>query len=99
LQQLQQLLNVVRTQLQSGFSVPQNIYLKVYKSKKDPTADPVSAVLIYNGLKTSGGGPIDVEMINSSLHVFTRLNLVPNVSSADRANQANAFNYIVTRIF
>ena len=99
LQQLQQLLNVVRTQLQSGFSVPQNIYLKVYKSKKDPTADPVSAVLIYNGLKTSGGEPIDVEMINSSLHVFTRLNLVPNVSSADRANQVNAFNDIITRIF
>ncbi len=99
LQQLQSLLNVVRTELQSGFSLPQNVYMKVYKSKKDPTADPVSAVLIYNGLKTAAGTPIDLEMINSSLHVFTRLNLVPNVTAADRANQLYTFNDIVMRIF
>lgn len=98
LQQLQGLLNVVRKELQSGFSLPQNVYLKVYKSKKDPTADPVSAVLIYNGLKTVSGTPIDLEMINSSLHVFTRLNLRPDVTAADRANQLYAFNDIFTRV-
>lgn len=99
LQQLQDLLNVTRKQLQSGFRLPANLTVKVYKSKKDPTADPVSAVLIYNGLKTAGGGPIDLEMINSSLHVYTRLNLVPNVTSTDRENQVRTFKEIVTRIF
>jgi carboxylesterase len=99
LQELQDLLNVTRRQLQSGFRLPANLVVKVYKSKKDPTADPVSAVLIYKGLKTATGAPIDLEMINSSLHVFTRLNLVPNVTSTDGENQLHAFREMVTRIF
>lgn len=99
LQQLQDLLNVTRRQLQSGYRLPANLAAKVYKSKKDPTADAVSAVLIYNGLKTAGGGPIDLEMINSGIHVFTRLNLVPNVTNLDRENQLHTFRDIVTRIF
>jgi carboxylesterase len=99
LQQLQDLLTVTRRQLQSGYQLPPNLFVKVYKSKKDPTADPVSAVLIYNGLKTAGGGPIDLEMINSGIHVFTRLNLVPNVTNTDRENQLHAFRDIVTKIF
>ncbi len=99
LQELQDLLSTTRLQLQSGFKLPANMYLKVYKSKKDPTADAVSAVLIYNGLKTSTGGPVDVDMINSGIHVFTRLNLVPNVTPLDRQNQLYAFNDIVTRVF
>jgi carboxylesterase len=99
LQQLEDVLNVVRKELQKGFTLPANVYLKVYKSKRDPTADPVSAVLIYNGIKTHNGNHIDLDFINSDLHVFTRLNLVPNVTSLDRQNQVYAFNDIVTRIF
>lgn len=99
LQQLQDVLNVVRKELQKGFRLPSNVYLKVYKSKKDPTADPVSAVLIYNGLKTSNGNAIDLNFINSSLHVFTRLNLVPNVTDLDKQNQQYAFTDITKRLF
>ena len=99
LQQLEDVLNVVRKELQKGFTLPANVYLKVYKSKKDPTADPVSAVLIYNGIKTSTGNHIDLDFINSSLHVFTRLSLVPNVTDLDRQNQVYAFRDITTRIF
>ena len=99
LQQLEDVLNVVRKELQKGFTLPPNVYLKVYKSKKDPTADPVSAVLIYNGITTSTGGTIDLDFINSGLHVFTRLNLVPNVTEPDRQNQVYAFTDITTRIF
>ena len=99
LQQLQDVLNVVRKELQTGFTLPSNVYLKVYKSKKDPTADPVSAVLIYNGIKTSTGSNIDLDFINSDLHVFTRLDLVPNVTDLDRQNQIFAFTDITNRIF
>jgi carboxylesterase len=99
LQQLEDVLNVARKELQRGFTLPANVYLKVYKSKKDPTADPVSAVLIYNGIKTSTGNHIDLDFINSSLHVFTRLNLVPNVTALDRQNQLYAFTDMTTRIF
>jgi carboxylesterase len=99
LQQLQDVLTIVRGELQDGITLPGNIYLKVYKSTKDPTADPVSAVLIYDGVKTSNGNPIAVDLINSSLHVFTRLNLVPNVTALDRQNQVYAFTDITTHIF
>ncbi len=99
IQQLEDVLNVVRKELQKGFTLPANMYLKIYKSKRDPTADPVSAVLIYNGIKTNSGNHIDLDFINSDLHVFTRLNLVPNVTALDRQNQVYAFNDIITRIF
>lgn len=99
LRELENVLNVVRKELQQGFTLPANVYLKVYKSERDPTADPVSAVLIYKGLQTGSGGHVDVDMINSGLHVFTRLNLVPKVTQQDRDNQAYAFTDITTRIF
>jgi carboxylesterase len=99
LQQLQDVLNQVRDELQNGVQLPDYIYLKVYKSIKDPTADPVSAVLIYNGVKTSSGGKIDLDLVNSDIHVFTRLNLVPNVTPLDKQNQIYAFTDITTRIF
>jgi carboxylesterase len=99
LQQLEDVLNVVRTELQNGFILPKSVYLKVYKSIKDPTADPVSAVLIYNGIKTSAGSHIDLDLINSNLHVFTRLNLVPGVTAQDKQNQVNTFTDITARIF
>jgi carboxylesterase len=99
LQQLQDVLNVARNELQDGFTLPKNVYLKVYKSIKDPTADPVSAVLIYNGIKTYNGGHIGIDLINSNIHVFTRLSLVPDVTARDKANQVYAFNDITTQIF
>ncbi|MCX5810915.1 MAG: hypothetical protein NTX36_16360, partial [Proteobacteria bacterium] len=50
---LKQLLNLIeksRKALQEGYNLPAGIRMKVYKSIKDPTADAVSAVLIYKGL-------------------------------------------------
>jgi carboxylesterase len=40
-------------------------------------ASSSSAVLIYKGLKTSTGANIDVQLMDSDIHVFTRLNLRP----------------------
>ena len=99
LEQLQDLLTSVRGELEGGITLPNHIDLKVYKSIKDPTADPVSAVLIYQGVKNNDGSPIDVQLVNSNLHVFTRLSLVPNVTEMDKQNQVNAFTDITTRIF
>ena len=99
LQQLEDVLNIVRHQLEDGITLPKNVYLKVYKSKQDPTADPVSAVLIYNGVKTNAGGKIDLDLIDSKLHVFTRLALRDGVTAQDKTNQTVAFTDITTRIF
>jgi len=98
LQQLDDVLDVVRGELQDGITLPKNVYLKVYKSIRDPTADPVSVVLVYNGTHTSTGGNIDLDMIDGDIHVFTRLDLVPGVTAQDQANQVYAFNDITMRI-
>ncbi|QRR00173.1 alpha/beta hydrolase [Dyadobacter sandarakinus] len=98
LKELKELTGLVRHDLQKGFRLPAGTQLKVYKSKKDTTADPVSAVLIYKGLKSADAQPVEVEMIDSELHVFTRLDLRPNLMPKDRDNQKNAFEDILSRL-
>lgn len=98
LQELQKLLTTVRKQLEKGIILPANVKLKVYKSKQDPTADPVSAVLIYNGTKTNDGNPIDLQMVDSKLHVFTNLSLRPAITQQDQDNQTFVFTDITTKV-
>ena len=92
LNQLMRLIDHSRQDLQAGFKLPAGTHLKVYKSIKDPSADPVSAVLIYKGLKNEDGTTIDVEMMDSELHVGTRLNGRDNVTQHDRDNQLHVFD-------
>jgi len=90
-----QLLNLTvksRKDLQEGYNLPAGIGMKVYKSIKDPTADAVSAVLIYKGLKNSNGSNIDIEMIDSELHVVTRLDGRDNITQHDRDTQTHVFD-------
>ena len=92
---LEQLLNLTvksRKDLQEGYNLPAGIEMKIYKSIKDPTADAVSAVLIYKGLKNSNGSNIDIEMIDSELHVVTRLDGRDNITQHDRDIQAHVFD-------
>lgn len=48
--------------------------------------------LINKGLKNSDGSKIDIEMIDSELHVMTRLNGRDTTSQIDRDNQAHVFD-------
>ena len=98
LQQLQDLLTVVRKDLENGITLPANCNLNVYKSKKDPSADPVSAVLIYQGTKLADGKPIGVQLVDSELHVYTRLSLRDGVTPNDRQNQTATFTDIADRV-
>jgi carboxylesterase len=98
LQELQQLLKVVRKDLEKGITLPPTCKLKVYKSKKDDSADPVSAVLIHKGVKTAEGKSVDIELIDSEIHVYTRLQLRANVTAKDRENQTNTFADIISRV-
>jgi carboxylesterase len=90
--------NIVRNDLQRGFRLPPGAQLKVYKSEQDPTADPVSAVLIHRGVRTSDGRAVDVSMVPSRLHVFTRLDLRENVTTQDRDHQRQAFEDMAARL-
>lgn len=91
LQQLSDLIDKTRKDLQKGIVLPQGTQAKVYKSIKDPMADPVSAVLIYKGLSNNDGSHIAVEMLESDIHVVTRLQGRDNVSQHDREIQAYVF--------
>jgi carboxylesterase len=92
LQQLLALTVKTRKDLQEGYKLPSGIRMKVYKSIKDPSADAVSAVLIYKGLTNSDGTKIDVEMLDSELHVVTRLAGRENVTQHDREIQTHVFD-------
>lgn len=91
LQQLQKLLTVVRKDLERGVTLPADCAFKVYKSRQDAVADPVSAVLIHRGVRTAGNERVAVQLVDSDLHVFTRLSLREGVSARDRQNQTVAF--------
>lgn len=92
LEELNSLIIKVRKQLEDNLTIG-DVKMTVYKSLKDDAADPVSAVLLYKGVKTNYG-KINVEMIDSDLHVFTRLDLRPNVSPKDFYNQSKVFSAI-----
>ncbi|MEQ9306441.1 MAG: esterase, partial [Marinoscillum sp.] len=88
LQELQSVIKKVRKDLQRGFTLDSDTYLKVYKCTSDSNADPVSAVLIYKGITQSYSGQVEVEMIDSDLHVFTRLkHREETISDGDRLLQ------------
>ncbi len=92
LSQLMDLIDKVRKDLQKGYDLPVGTQMKVYKSIKDSSADPVSAVLIYKGLKNSDGSNIEVEMIDSEIHVVTRLDGRDNITQQDRDTQIHVFD-------
>jgi carboxylesterase len=98
LNQLLDIIDLVRIKLEDGITLPVNTSLKVYKSEKDGAADPIGAVLLYKGIKLSNGSHIDVEMENSNLHVFTYLKYRKNVTSQDKKLQMNVFENITSII-
>lgn len=100
LKQLMTLINLTRLDLERGISLPDNLYVKVYKSKVDDVADPVSALLIYKGLKYDWTlyKNIDVELVDSKIHVFTRLRGREGVTAADYALQHKVFKEMEDKI-
>jgi carboxylesterase len=99
LEQLDEVINRVRHQLEDGVRLPQGTRCKVFKSERDPTADPVSALLLYKGLKKSDGSKIDIEMVDTDLHVFTRGAGRENWTTQDAQLQRRIFGEIVSRSF
>ena len=98
LQELYTISKIARKALEEGIKLPVGCSLKVYKSIQDPTTDPVGAVLIYNGIRTFNNTHIDVEMVSSDLHVYTRLSFRESISEIDDENQLNSFTDFVERL-
>lgn len=97
--ELKNLINRVRSRLADGFTLPAGSRAKVYKTARDGGADPAGALLIYKGMTDAAGQRIEVEMIDSDLHVFTRLRGrdPSSYDASDRQRQQDAFEEIVTK--
>lgn len=89
--ELSELMKIVRKGLEDGFSLPDDSYMKVFHSKHDPTANSLSSVLIYRGLTNSNGDNIEIQIMDSDIHVFTRLKIRESVSQLNMNNQEDAF--------
>lgn len=100
LQQLYEVARRVENRLADGFRLPAGSAGRVYKSAVDDVADPVSALLIYKGLRDATGRRIEVEMIESDLHVFTRLQGrdPSDISERDVQHQQRVFQEIITEV-
>jgi len=92
LKELMKLIDLTRKDLENSVYLPTGTKVKVYKSIHDPTADAVSAVMIFKGLKNRDGSKIEVQMLESNKHVLTRLNGREAVSDYDRKVQKQVFD-------
>jgi carboxylesterase len=89
LKQLNTLTRDLRRDLEKGVQISAHITTTVYKSERDGSADPVSATIIERGLNNC-----TVKMIDSDLHVFTRLKGREQVKENDRELQLKTFDEI-----
>jgi carboxylesterase len=96
--ELNELMKKVRQDLEDGFKLPQGTNLKVFQSRYDPVASSTGSVLIYKGLKNADGSNIEVQIMESDIHVFTRLSLRNGVTDRQKANQLDAFTQIASRL-
>ena len=92
LKELMKLIDKTRKDLENTVYLPSGVHVKIYKSIHDPTADAISALMIYKGLFNRDGSHIDVEMLESNIHVVTRLNGRENVNQNDRDIQKHVFD-------
>jgi carboxylesterase len=97
LQELLDIITVVRKELESGIALPALTDVSIYKSTYDEVADRVSGILIYNGIKSNTMNSKEIYMINSHIHVMTRLQGRNNISSNDISIQKLIFNQIIEK--
>ena len=96
LEQLNSITQIMRKKLEDGITLPDNVSLTVYKAKKDGAADPISAALLYNGITNKE--KLKVTIINSELHVFTRLKGRNVITPEDKELQKTIFNEILSKL-
>jgi carboxylesterase len=97
LQELLDIITVVRKKLESGIALPPLTDLSIYKSKYDEVADRISGILIYNGIKSNTMNSKEIDMVNSHIHVMTRLQGRNNITDNDISIQKMIFNQIIEK--
>lgn len=97
LQELLDIITVVRKELESGIALPAQTDLSIYKSKYDEVADRISGILIYNGIESNSMNSKEIYMVNSHIHVMTRLQGRNNITDNDISIQKMIFNQIIEK--
>lgn len=98
LQQLMDIVERVRKQLEAGYKLPVGTQMVTYKAKKDDAASPMGALLIKRGVRTSQGKETKIVMVNTNKHVFTRLKGRKSFSTSDIQLQRKTFLEIRTSV-
>lgn len=97
LQELLDIITVVRKELESGIALPAQTDLSIYKSKYDEVADRISGILIYNGIESNSMNSKEIYMVNSHIHVMTRLQGRNNITDNNISIQKMIFNQIIEK--
>jgi carboxylesterase len=96
--ELNKLIANVQQKLENGITASSGTQVHVFQSKYDPTSSATGAVLVYKGLKHKDGARIKVDIVDSDIHVFTRLSLRPDISEKYKENQLFAFRQISQKL-
>ncbi len=94
--QLLDLVNSISHALNRGISCPSHIPFSIFQSKYDPIINRQSIVDIYNGLKKLSPVTIDIDVVQSNKHVFTRLEGRENITPQDVDLQRRVFNVLIS---
>ncbi len=92
--QLESLASKVKNELGDGIILPAHTSLNVYKSTHDQVVDPISATLIGKGVHANHAS-VNVKMISSDKHVFTRLHGRKLTTPSDYTIQKSVFEDIL----
>jgi len=96
--ELNKLIANVQYKLEKGIIASNGTHVHVFQSKYDPTSSATGAVLMYKGLKYKDGTRIKVDIMDSDIHVFTRLSLRQNITEKYKENQFSAFRQMSLRL-
>lgn len=97
LQELLDIITIVRKELESGIALPAQTDLSIYKSKYDEVADRISGILIYNGIESNSMNSKEIYMVDSHIHVMTRLQGRNNITDNNISIQKMIFNQIIEK--
>lgn len=92
--ELNKLIKEARQGLEMGIQLPDGTMVHCLHSNYDPTANAVSAKLIYKGIRPSP----TIKLYDSDIHVFTRLAAREGVTDKHKQNQKEAFDYIRSQL-
>lgn len=96
LKQLIKLYKILHQDLEAGIILPSSIQsVTIYQSKNDPIVDPISAMLMYQGLTLKDGRKPNLKIIDSNLHVATRVQGRAKITQKDKDTQKKIFKEIL----